>query len=419
MASIKGSYLEGCEEYASCEKIAKMAEIPGVYINIGRIFTDANEHEFKFKINVNIDLNQLSPIFSNIPFVTQDMGDLRLRIFFERLTEGMCITPVPILTTTNGSDMVASIISGIGRYPFIPGAKIVFPVSASGKTLTINSVTWTANSNGLQISQSTFNVSDYSKVAIAKYIGEDNKLAIPTQTWSTVLATAPVTSGSTEAVFQISAYNIALIAFMFPFYSNTEVIFPNPYLTSVDVTLNSKSLTYFAYDHIGYRALKDTAQAFLNNDKYAFNSVLKNSIIEGKMSSINYDKDNVTPIVATTGQQWLSTPWYYDHNFVLAFGLTPPNSFEKGYCASSSNPRSTQVRVKYQTTTVRSNFTSFAWNAQGSLNNPLNKNYAEDATVSKPPVCLALQDCLLVLDYNPVSGTCENGTIVFAEPVSV
>lgn len=428
MASIKASYLDKDEQYVSINKLLRHEEIPGVYIPMS-IIGDAsavNGKDIKFTINCNIDLNQLSPIFSNIPFITTDMGDLRLRLFFERLSEALCVTPIPIDLYLTGTPN--AIKSGrnatISRIPFTPNTVITLnDVAESGtigitpQTLTLNSLTWRANNAGVQICQTCFDVAEYSRVAIAKYIGEDNKLAIPTQTWSTVQATTnPTKNGDT--IFQISAYNIALIAFIFPFIDNTEVCLPNPFIADVDVKLNSKSLTYIPYKTIDYRTLKDTAQAFLNNDKYAFNDVLKNSIIPGVLSSLDYSEpNNVTNYIETLfdadGQTKHSNLWLDDNNFCFALGLEPPNCFEKGYCVASSNPQSTQVRVNYAVQEVRS-----------KLAYPANVNGTSDLSIdyknsSKPAFCLALQDCLVVLDYNPITGVCMSGCIQYAEPAVV
>lgn len=428
MASIKASYLDKDEQYVSINKLLRHEEIPGVYIPLSTLGAATTAQNITFTINCNIDLNQLSPIFSNIPFVTTDMGDLRLRLFFERMSEALCVTPIPI--DRFNTNVFKGQTATIQRIPFVNGTVISLPtLQVSGTPavptapkLTLNSLTWKAINAGVQICQTCFDVAEYSRVAIAKYIGEDNKLAIPTQTWSTVQATTnPTTNGDT--IFQVSAYNIALIAFIFPFIDNTEVCLPNPFMSNVDVKLNSKSLTYIPYSTIDYRTLKDTAQAFLNNDKYAFNDVLKNSLIPGMFSSIDYSvDDNVTnymvPIFNGAGQRSYSNLWLDDNNFCFALGLEPPNCFEKGYCVASSNPQSTQVRVNYAIKDVRTKLSYQAVvNKSDSLTNgQFAMNYNNS---TKPAFCLALQDCLVVLDYNPITGTCMSGCIQYAEPAVV
>lgn len=443
MASLPSEFIDKDEQYVSMNKLLRHGEIPGVYLPMNIFPTKSEEtgtDNITFRINCNIDLNQLSPIFSNIPFVTNDMGDLRLRLFFENIHKSLCVSLVP-LDIIVGNTYRLGQNAYIGRFPCLPGTVITLPqVSIAGgtanvltqeDTITINSLTWKSNGFGVQICQSCFDVSDYSKVAIAKYIGEDNKLAIPTQTWSTVQSTTTPTATSGETIFQVSAYNIALISFIFPLIDEAETCLPNPFIGDVDIQLNSKSLTYIPYSTIDYRALKDTAQAFLNNDKYAFNDVLKNSLIPGILSSVDYSNNsgnigNVLKNIITNSYGY-SNVWLDDNNFVLALGLQPPNCFEKGMCVASSNPQSTQVRIKYHTQNVRNGLTDPFFtitppaipNADTDHTNPLTVDYGSTKSAKLNAFCLALQDCMVVLDYNPVIGACQSGSIVYAEPTII
>lgn len=423
LASYPNSLVNGSPDYVTMEKLIKRDIIPGVYIPCDK-FPTGND-TIEFTLNFNIDMDQLSPLFSNIPFITTDMGDLRLRLFFERMEEAFCVTPLPRLVTNAGN--VNSVSDAyIQRYPLVNSTLSIRSVNGHNPTLQFTSLGWSARDVGVQISQSTFSLDEYSKVAIKKYIGEDNKLAIPTQTWSTIQSTTSPTKAG-ESIFQVSAYNISLLAFIFPMLTQTEVVLPNPFFNNIDVQLNSKSLTYIPYGRFDMRMLKDTTQAFINDDKYAFNSILKNSIIYGPLSNVDYtNADAVTNYIASLQNNNVGLDTFkIDNNFVFAFGLQAPNSFEKGMCVASSNPQSTQVRVKYGVSEVRSKFNNDPTTTLDQLSNysnityPLAKNYSNNEFGYINAFCLALQDCLLVLDYNPILGTCQTGSIVYAEPITV
>lgn len=521
MNSLPGQIIDNCPEYTTMEKIKERKPICGVYISNDQLptpgtFTARTGQTIgtvSFTITANIDLNELTPLLSNIPFITTEMGDLRLRLFFEDMHKAMCITPIP----RRGALFPAVQIQ---KYPLF--SSFIAPTYITGGTtaatsvqdlayLAFTSLTWEKQDYGVQITQSNFIINDFSKIAINKYISHDNRLVLPTQTWSTTLATSvPSGTGSTsltdgsyvtntttratisgtqDFIFQISAYNIYLCAFLFPFWSSSDVCLPNPYFSAVDCLLNSKSLTYIPYTYIDYRAIKNTIQAFLNDDKWGPNSCLINSLTERNMSGVDYsgytssttNSAYVEPIptggavnkafllsaalatrtayVATTSGGTPETsvtvltaaPSFVNattasdvatgyngafltvpNQFCLAFGLSPPNSFQKGYCMASHNPQSTQIRFKASPKIVRSllsqatavsgsfscqytepciavnsgNFGSFQVDYDNSV-------YANACNVA--PVCLALQDCCMVLEFNPTLGACQSGSVVYAE----
>ena len=163
--------------------------------------------------------------------------------------------------------------------------------------------------------------------------------------------------------------------------------------------LNSKSVNYIPYNYVDNRVIKDTIQAFLNDDKYGANENLVNSLILAPYTGTPYDKAAYASVYGDKGGPLIHRP----NNFCIAKGLSPPNSFEKGYCVASSNPQSTQIRFKY----------SLGENIDAGLDQ-LNPGpiYATNAQA----YCLALQDCCIVLTYNPTVGTCQAGEVVYAEP---
>lgn len=492
MNSLPGQIIDNNAEYTTMEKLLHRKDICGTYINTNAYVNSLGLENFEnpftitFTIDTNIDLNALTPLLSNIPFLTSEMGDLRLRLFFENLEHALCITPLPKLgnyvgdlttLTISLADATITIAGGVGSIDFAAapvsgpndftslslteGGRIAegqtttslapftndtalfqykqiqkYPVystlgwfSSDGNFLSnafsFSSLTWKSNSFGVQIVQDNFTINDYSKAAILKYIAHDNRLVIPTQTWSTALATsAPNTTTQQEFIFQVSAFNIYAIGFLLPFWSASEVCLPNPYISFVDCMLNSKSLSYIPYTYLGSRALKDTIQACLNDDKWGPNCVLQQSFIERNMSGVDYTD-------TTKGQQAYSSVLsgavtstntncvynYVPNQFSLIFGLSPPNSFQKGYCMASNNPQSTQIRFKCNACPIRSSVsTSQGYEICTGVNgedNNFQVNYNNSGGVQ--PVCLCLQDCCLVLEFNPTLGCCQTGSVAYAE----
>lgn len=417
MASLPQEIIETSPEFLTCSKVLNESPIPGIYWSLTTNPTSTGIHTKTAIIDFTVDLNHLSPIISNIPFTTAELGDLNLRVFTENLHE--CFAFVPIPTVGQSSDPILSNPSFhvISPQPLNKLIKIYQPETlayTAGATATVGAgvatsaiylkaslVSWRAVDFGIELVQSCFSLKQASVDMLKSYIADDNRIIIPTQTWSTAVSTNPLTSATGELIFQLSAQNIYLLAFLFPYNTEWSCYYPTPPFTGIDIQLNSKSINYLPYKAIDSRVMKDTIQAFMNDDRYGANENLLNSLqmpIDGagynataylnRFSNANHRYDTLNP-----------------NCFLLAKGLSPPSSFEKGYCYASSNPQSTQVRFKY----------ALQSGLETGADNTLNANMSLTSTNS-PAYCMALQDCCLVLNYNPVSQRADNGSIVYAEP---
>lgn len=411
MASVPQEIVQTCPEYVTMSKLQNREPIPGGYVTWK---AGQTQQTFTINLDANADINHLTPILSNIPFTTTETGDLRLRLFYENLQEALNVTPLPS-KEYDGAKFTLSNFHVLERLPLTKpvkfvtdtqqplatGANIIAASTAGQKsTFTFTLQSWEANNAGVEIVQSNFSIKESSREGLKKYIGEDNQLVIPTQTWSTCLSTS-VPNGTTtqELIFQVSAYNIYLLAFLFPFNSTWQTYYPHPKMYNIDIMLNSKSVNYIPYNYVDTRVIKDTIQAFLNDDKYGANENLVNSLILAPFTGTPYDKTAYASVYADKGGPLIHRP----NNFCIAKGLSPPNSFEKGYCVASSNPQSTQVRFKY----------SLGENIDAGIDQ---LNPGPIYATNYQAYCLALQDCCVVLTYNPTIGTCQAGEVVYAEP---
>lgn len=411
MASVPQEIVQTCPEYVTMSKLQNREPIPGGYVTWK---AGQTQQTFTINLDANADINHLTPLLSNIPFTTTETGDLRLRLFYEKLDEALCITPLPA-KEYDGSKFTLSNFHVLEKLPLTKpvkfmtdtqqplatGANTIAASTAGQKsTFTFTLQSWEANNAGVEIVQSNFSIKEASREGLKKYIGEDNKLVIPTQTWSTCLSTS-VPNGTTtqELIFQVSAYNIYLLAFLFPYNSTWQTYYPHPKMYNIDIMLNSKSVNYIPYNYVDTRVVKDTIQAFLNDDKYGANENLVNSLILAPYTGTPYDKTAYASVYADKGGPLIHRP----NNFCIAKGLSPPNSFEKGYCVASSNPQSTQVRFKY----------SLGENIDAGIDQ---LNPGPIYATNYQAYCLALQDCCVVLTYNPTVGTCQAGEVVYAEP---
>lgn len=413
-ASLPNAVIDKSPDYFAINKLFRRHEFPGFIVNnvdLTNLIDGSNPDpvlkpyvgKYAAKIsrtlNLNIDLNQLTPLLSNIPFITSEMGELRLRMFFENLERAFCFSILPAATSDDNLT------------PMIEVYPIGEVINDKNKLITINLADWSM-SQGAEIVQSCFSIKEESKMEIKKYIAQDNKITIPTQTWSSNVATNNFSSRNSELVFQVSAYNVNVLSFLFPLYKN-DVVYINPLFNELDVKFNSKSVNYIPYKPFDMRIYKDTIQALLNDDCIGANTNLTESInpayiVNGDKMDFEYTKNVLNHDDLDNYRYY----WRNPNNFCLAFGLSPVNTFEKGFNMASSNPGSTQIRLKYSYLDRELLFNEYKDVSDFYKSIP---TLIENNAPSNP-ICACLCDCCLVLEYNPIVGRAQSGCLVFAEP---
>lgn len=449
--SLPPDVVEKSDDITTMSKLMQRKTIPGIYLTWP---AGQNTMTFNFEIDTAIDLQRFAPIISNLAFIPVEYGDLKLRLFYDDLLNALDISVLPSERNANGVTWSTGTITAAGishnglnvveRKPLMSPDGIDFiepqiasmtPTGDSAATISLSggkNLHWevdrTACSWGyplagqqvlVEIIQSTFRLREESKILLKNYIMQDNRLIIPTHTWSTALALSKLDAnqGAGQVLWNFSAYNIDMLAVTFPMSQSFESYLPTPQFTSFDLKLNSKSVNYIPYEGTGdARMIKDTKQAFLNTDEYAtnenltyslkrFNSQVGANLADGRLTTSLYH-----PYVNSS-----NTIDYKPNTFCYAINLTPPNSFEKGMCVASSNPQAAQLRLNYQLLDQASYTPATSTLNSLSMNHMWNKFYDSTKRESNP-MALALQACCLVLIYNPIVGACQAGEVVFVEP---
>lgn len=456
--SLPPDVVEKSDDITTMSKLLNRKVIPGQYFTWKGIASAADPSTFNntsqnlnFSLDTTIDLSRFSPILSNIAFIPVEYGDLKLRLFFDDFFNALDITVLPNnngtvynstagevvqvhnnlhvlerrpllegasfrepdLLITNGTTVGA----GTGTFTTTKGQQITFTINTPAVPRKGTAYSWGGADTIVEIVQSTFRLREESKILLKNYIMSDNRLIIPTHTWSTALALTPAKeSGGSQFMWNFTAYNIDMLAFTFPPDTNYESYLPNPVFTTFDVKLNSKSVNYIPYDNVfNSRMIKDTKQAFLNTDEYATNENLTYSLkpifsIPESITDASF-KDAIYRPYAIDN----SSIDFKPNAFCYAINLSPPNSFEKGMCVSSSNPQAAQLRIAYKVPGALMAQPTGAGTIEKY--NPLWSNIdTYTNTSAAPPFVLALQGCCLVLIYNPIVGACQAGEVVFVEP---
>lgn len=447
MASLPQNIVDNDPEYITPNKL-KNGEIgPGAKFKLE--FHTRSDGKIIARVNVNTkynnDLSHLTALLSNIYFLSSEMGDIKLRLYFEKMDSALSLFVFPPTGPVDFENDPYFPGCTIENYPLKKPLEFLF--NKSRFKLIPSSFAWKAINQGVTITQCNFRLQEGSKAALRNYIGQDNRLVFPTQTWSTVISNEQIAYNSGQGginTFQIPAYNIYLLAFLFPFNGDFETYYPNPLFSNINIQLNSKSINYQPYEYADSRLIKDTVQAFLNDDKNSANTCLLDSL---RLSGSNDEyiainpnaepRDRVNsppnfkyPVNFADIYNKTSDTFTFNHylnrpnQFIIAKGLSPPNSFEKGYCVASQNPQSTQIRITYTQPQKRTTPPSIGTVDYSSVfmgdnvNAPgfCGENDLTFSTQRYPAYCLALQDCCLVLGYNPSVNTCQTGEIVYMEP---
>lgn len=497
----QGVITKSCD-YTTISKLINNENYPGISLSLKNVFkkeTNANDIlTLKVKLNLNIDINQLSPILSNIIYTTPDMGSLRLRLFFENLEDAFSWSYIPYIgvinetvstipledrksykleqlriqlaqlnasqanlakdaedyqtqydTIQNNIDAVVTKIQEAEELPDDPNDEFYnanmfidrIPLGINHQLLThakskimISLIDWKLEDEGLTITQSCFSVREESKIEMKKYIAQDNKLIIPTQCWNCILSNNMMSPKDTRSslTFNVSAYNVNTVAFLFPKYKD-KLIFSNPIFKSFNCKYNSKSLCYVPYGSFDKRMIKDTIQSLINDDYYAVNENLFDSIAPAILNT-EYEElkagndiakdlsfyDLFTCDVVKSDSKTIMNNQFlkYPNLFTIAFNVSPVNAFEKGFSVASSNQGVIQIRidfVKEDSPIIRNIYTSYK-NWESDL---ISDDYKVFPAEETQALCLCLCDCCLVLDYNPIVGSVQTGSVVFAEPFIV
>lgn len=437
MCSLPQGVISKSCDYTTISKLINNENFPGLTFALNSVScVNANTKYITADLNLNIDLNQMSPILSNIIFTTPDMGALRLRLFFENLEEAFSWSYVPYvglqskdIGDENANESNTSLI--IERIPFGYSYNLASGVGTVANTsLNITLDDWKLVDEGLTITQSCFSIREESKIEMKKYIAQDNKLIIPTQCWNCILSNNSIQENEDHPTitFNLSAYNVNTIAFLFPTMKD-KLIFTNPIFKSLNVKYNSKSLNYVPYGEFDKRLIKDTIQSLINDDYYAVNenlfdsiapSILNSKILKiGDINTANAASyysltTSLLPSAANVAQNTQFNK--YPNLYTVAFNVSPVNAFEKGFSVASSNQGVIQVRVEYQL--EKDPLIRNIYNVTTGYDrlNMMDKLFPYGSTQA---LCLCLCDCCLVLDYNPIVGSAQTGSVVYAEPFIV
>lgn len=363
------------------------------------------------RLETNIDLDFLTPLLSAFKYIVPEMGPLRIKLHFENIEKAFSWCAYGTSTTIKAAVREA-----------LPCGKSAFILTNGAVSKSVSIKSWKAYDEGVQIHQSIFSINQTSHEAIKAFIaGQGNHFTIPTQTFNTTIATTQpltiTTAGTSQAQFnwELSTYNIAMIAFLFPFKSSSQSYYPHPRFEYITIELGGRSVTPTPYKYVDQRCMKVTNQALTNDDEYSVNTNLYNSLHLQPAGCLAMDDTAKNTAYESIYKLDVTTPTFnlylHPNTFLIAQTLQPVGSFQKGKFIANGNRASTQMRF----IAANPNIAIYEGENTPGVSPAILGWYKEGKVNDSPaPIAVCLLDCCVVMIYNPASQTCQSGNIVYS-----
>lgn len=463
VASLPADITEHSSMYSTIDKTIANKDSPTKLLELNVAGLAVNEYAV-FNLNLIydlvVDVNRLMVALSDIHFITKNMGQITLRLYFNKAHEAWKFTHLPdgITSSTN-----AGICGIVQRLPVIWNTKTYKIASGASSGTTLKSLELqffttyrllnSTNTNppvflnksenffdllNCDICQECFTIEDESYEQLERFfIDNDNKVIIPVHVLSTTIfsngSISPLKDSSSgypsTLNAQVSNQNITkLFVSQYLTYNQSTIL--NPYFQSFTLYYNGVPINQKPYDKINQRAINDFTQTMLdtdaeeiNNDYLAslsFNSRFL-SLDAGASSSaagVEDDKDNeyfkdgdVEKYLKWNGRNGYNGKTIkLPHLCPLAFNTAVDGSFQTGLCVNNQGAGVGTQQVRLVNTTPYKDST---WSNNISRNDYTIPNPLDDETTI---AISAFMDACIILQYDPVRHYCVNGMLSYVKP---
>lgn len=476
LAAFPASLVDHSPNYATIDKLLANKETPMQLITIPAA---SGTYSYILKYDLTIDLNRLCVPFSNLEFITSNMGNLRLKVFINNIADAfyyfvlpqssaplasngtstefiqyfntsglLCLNPVlwnsssnnisyyvdiPVFTTdtVNQSEAATELSHTTSKIAFIgvPADNVSNPF--------INTVS-------ADICQTCFDLEEEGWTKLCEYFSSIGKVILPAQQFTTNqftngtngslinynATTAATLSANgtfpTPLIGFAGGNNITDVIVTFPM-DNHQTCLLHPFATSIQCLLDGKPINSVPYTKISGRAIADFTNACIDTDKDEINSdylyslqfppyIASNGIIEVDDSYL-FDQMQTT-------YETLKRDNGSDGNYIknpnlcmLVFETGIPDSFHTGACISEFSNRQAMIRLTAQYSTQRDLYDYLA--NTGSFTSTVTSGHQWFPTVGinyASAYVSVLCDICIVLDYDSSYNTCTSGYVSYAKP---
>ena len=423
------------EQYASIDKMRYNLESPMYRIEIApsETFNDQLEHVIPVSINfkVTVDINRLSPLFSNLHYTTQHMGNLRLKVFIQELEKAIFFCP-------DYSRFTAAADIKMNQYwQFYPLNKFyntnlldVMPLALLADTPAIetgtafeyvkfvacpvlpenkNSDFLTFERGTAEIIQTTFAIKPSEWDRLTDYFTSLGSVIIPTNVWSTNVfnnSNLPLKQWNTTMIGNVSGYNIDTIS-VWTHTLGCPCCMSKEFLTGIQLLLEGRPINPVPYECYNGEFITDMSQAIADTDIASVNKdYMRMLSLFNKKDGAYYPSGTNTKEKPWIGAQAVVTALNVDHvgvpnNFVMNFNTNLPDAFHSGACVMENTGKQSVLRFISTNSDIGSNKYPYLINGQNS-----------QLVVGFSCLC----DACIVLSFDPARRTCFTGQLSWAAP---
>lgn len=448
--SLPETEIRGNNQYSSIEKMQnnKYSPMKRVELDItggaGVVDTDIVIH---YKLTV--DINRLCPLLSNLHYTTPHFGNLRLKVWLQRIQEAMFFCPdynYACLASTGDAANQPLYSQYWSFYPLstylntgsIPAAQIPFyaynytdsqPEICTSFKFAINNndfITF-ANSGVFEIVQTNFDIKEDEYARLNDYFASTGSIIIPTQTFDTgVFNNSTIEAGgswNSTMIGSIGGYNVNFIS-TWAHPQSQATCFMNDFLKNIQLILDGRPVNALPYMYVNDKCIVDCTQAIIDTDHEEINadyiaslSAFNKTDTSEYMSvepSTYYNRGSNYSI----GVSKLSNP----NTYALNFSTNLPDAFHSGACILETSNRNGVIRLNsLSSADDNTNFNTAADNVKfpftinhKSLINvcTTNGNNTDSTVVGFTAFC----DCCIVLTYDAARGVCFDGQLSWSAP---
>lgn len=453
--SLPQTEIRGNPQYSSIEKMREGKKSPMKRIILdfpGGGSNTSISKDFTIHFKVSVDINRLSPIFSNLSFTTPHMGNLRLKVFIQEIEKALFFCPdynwtqyesfTAASTAPTKAEYDAS-CAAIQSQPTqnqywsfyalnnyfntdINGTQIPFyGWYAGGNKTVLSKMKFTNPSAGdfmtfdggiAEIVQTCFDIYDEEYRRLTDHFASLGSVIIPTQTWSTnVFNTTDIKAKGTwpySMVGNVGGYSIDFIG-VWAHSSKAPCSFSKEFLTGFQLLLEGRPVNAVPYTFEDDRFLTDTTQAIIDTDHEEINHDYVDSIaFLNETDTPNYVADDPHTtygdgsLTSSIRKCYLSNP----NTFAMYYSTNLPDCFRSGACNLENTNRQAILRL---TSTISTGDGKLEVEASRALFPHWFNHYnAESTVVGFSCLC----DAVVVLNYDATRGTCFDGVLSWAAP---
>ena len=436
--SLPETEIRGNNQYASIDKLRNNTYCPMKRIVLTCKSDGTYDDNVTIHFKVTVDINRLSPIFSNLHFTTPHMGNLRLKVYLQEFAKCIFFCPDYGYSATWTQDGSAAILnpSDIQYWQFysfnewfgkeIGKANIPFFIYKDGSAAikSPSKVTFTNPTGGLdfmtfangiaEIVQTNFAIKDEEYKRLNDYFAGLGSVIIPTNVWSTnVFNNSIITGGDsgasipTSMIGNVSGYNIDSISVWFH-PTQSPCSFSKEFLTNTQLLLEGRPVNPIPYHNYGDKFVTDMTQALIDTDCEEINKDYMSSLTIFNFDGQHfYDEAGYVKPSARYGTGATSINCSYLANpntFCFNFSTNLPDAFHSGACVLENTNKQSVIRF----------VSSDAQNITSATFPVISNSKTPNCNITAGFSCLC--DACIVLSYDAARGTCFGGQLSWAAP---